>query len=91
MKSTPKGSVANGRRFEESSEEGSKTGQSWVSCTPKKAVLIMDSDDASGSGVSSLCTVNLAQPTIHVKPNAIDLFIWGFTSLSTLYRSYHDG
>ena len=20
-----------------------------------------------------------------------DLFIWGFTSLSTLYRSYHDG
>ena len=21
----------------------------------------------------------------------IDLFIWGFTSLSTLYRSYHDG
>ena len=21
----------------------------------------------------------------------INLFIWGFTSLSTLYRSYHDG
>ena len=21
----------------------------------------------------------------------IDLFIWGLTSLSTLYRSYHDG
>ena len=21
----------------------------------------------------------------------VDLFIWGFTSLSTLYRSYHDG
>ena len=21
----------------------------------------------------------------------VNLFIWGFTSLSTLYRSYHDG
>ena len=21
----------------------------------------------------------------------VHLFIWGFTSLSTLYRSYHDG
>ena len=24
-------------------------------------------------------------------PNFIYLFIWGFTLLSTLYRSYHDG
>ena len=25
-----------------------------------------------------------------LKPESEDLFIWGFTSLSTLYRSYHD-
>ena len=24
-------------------------------------------------------------------PKGMILFIWGFTSLSTLYRSYHDG
>ena len=24
-------------------------------------------------------------------PKYVYLFIWGFTSLSTLYRSYHDG
>ena len=29
----------------------------------------------------------IAMETIH----SIYLFIWGFTSLSTLYRSYHDG
>ena len=25
------------------------------------------------------------------KSNLINVFIWGFTSFSTLYRSYHDG
>ena len=41
---------------------------------------------------------NTVQVTYHKVPIAIIvvsisiyLFIWGFTSLSTLYRSYHDG
>ena len=28
---------------------------------------------------------------IEERDNRIYFFIWGFTSLSTLYRSYHDG
>ena len=27
----------------------------------------------------------------NVQSLCLDLFIWGFTSLSTLFRSYHDG
>ena len=28
---------------------------------------------------------------VKIKFKLVDLFIWGFMSLSTLYRSYHDG
>ena len=35
----------------------------------------------------------ICQWNLFVTPHLmyLDLFIWGFTSLSTLYRSYHDG
>ena len=30
-------------------------------------------------------------PVLDIQTKFVYLFIWGFTSLSTLYRSYHDG
>ena len=37
-----------------------------------------------------LSQINLKKEFL-LKMGTVDLFIWGFTSLSTLYRSYHDG
>ena len=35
--------------------------------------------------------INMKKNFITIKSQIVYLFIWGFTSLSTLYRSYHDG
>ena len=41
----------------------------------------------SGRGLPTVATSLLRCS----RPGLIYLFTWGFTSLSTLYRSYHDG
>ena len=41
--------------------------------------------------LSSVDLVTSVPPVVTLPPVVIYLFIWGFTSLSTLYRSYHDG
>ena len=41
-------------------------------------LYVLVSSDHKTTGHDMTCTV-------------LNLFIWGFTSLSTLYRSYHDG
>ena len=50
----------------------------------KKDLPFLPSTD---SGFSALINARLALGCW----SHIDLFIWGFTSLSTLYRSYQDG
>ena len=45
----------------------------------------MSHNGLGANGMSSICLFNLF---IYL---GFYLFIWGFTSLSTLYRSYHDG
>ena len=45
-----------------------------------------------GDLVNTKCLFFLDVGRMPVAPrDSIHLFIWGFTSLSTLYRSYHDG
>ena len=38
-----------------------------------------------------MCTVKFNEAVIETDCSQCYFFIWGFTSLSTLYRSYHDG
>ena len=71
--------------------------------TMKRTTMKLDINikDASGNPIwlcrpeflsdESLLNLIVAHESFNVNTVDSDLFIWGFTSLSTLYRSYHDG
>ena len=53
-------------------------------------ITLQDKDcDPPYTHLSNTCDLSINTPDIQTMECSV--FIWGFTSLSTLYRSYHDG
>ena len=66
---------------------GSMQGSERFKITEKRPFVAPD------NGITNLISNDhhIAINCARLKEFLLELFIWGFTSLSTLYRSYHDG
>ena len=65
-------------------------GSAYYSCVPLRyKISFQRGKDEVVNCKANTCRINNPKERLYIF--FLLLFIWGFTSLSTLYRSYHDG